>query len=96
MPDPLPPLPDPSTPPSTARIRCEFCGCSLAPSGQAFHLSEQAIQYRDQKEEIRKLKEALGQIEGASETIKRDLSAAQARIVELTTPAPARNAAPGW
>lgn len=98
MSDPLPPSPDPTpTPPPThARITCEFCESSLAPSGQAFRLSPRAIVLRDQEDEIRKLRESLAQAEGASETIKRDLQAAQAEIARLMAPAGAGPKSPGW
>jgi len=95
--DPLPPNPDDQPPaPTNARITCEFCQCVLTPTGGAFRHSERARTLRDQEEEIRRLKDALAQIEGASETIKRDLSAAQARIAELTAPATAGGKSSGW
>lgn len=99
MPDPLPPnnvLP-PNDPPSPAapdaRIRCEFCECQLTPTGGAFRLSDRARVLRDQEEEIRRLKEALGQAEAAGETIKRDLDAVRAQLAELGAGKPARG---GW
>lgn len=98
MPDPLPPNPEGQPPPAPthARITCEFCESSLAPSGQAFRLSPRAIVLRDQEDEIRKLKEALAQAEGAAETIRRDLDAARADVARLTAPVGAGPKSPGW
>lgn len=97
MPDP--PLP-PNMPldaavivPASGALQCEFCECTLTPTGGAFRLSDRARTLRDQEEEIRRLKEALAQAEGASETIKRDLDAARRQLAEATT---ARAAHGGW
>jgi hypothetical protein len=98
MPDsPLPPLGPPASEPDTrpTRIRCEFCRCQLAPNGDVMAMSAEARVYRDQAEEIDRLKAALAQAEGASETIKRDADALRAQLAQLTAPAPVARSA-GW
>lgn len=96
MPDPLPPNPAIDPPVNPARITCEFCECALTPTGGAFRLSARARLLRDQEEEIRKLKEALAQAEGAAETIKRDLDAARAALAAALEPISPAGSRAGW
>jgi hypothetical protein len=95
--NPLPPNhpPDVLAPviPSSSRITCEFCECSLTPTGGAFRLSDRARMLRDQEEEIRRLKDALAQAEGAGETMKRDADEARRLLAEATAAKPASR---GW
>ena len=86
----LPPDPgDPSPAPPVRRadhITCEFCQCTLAPSGEYIRLSDRAKELRDQGETIDRLRADLTESEAQIAEAGRLLDEARAHIARLEAP----------
>jgi len=81
-PDPPEPVSH-SAPTNRAHITCEFCECTLAPSGQYIRLSDRAKDLRDQGELVDRLKTELADAQAAAEETARLLDEAQREIQRL-------------
>lgn len=73
---PAPPAPQPA-PGRTRNITCEFCKCTLAPSGDYIRLSEEAKALRKLEEKIVDLKDEIERKNAEIAELKTKLSQAQ-------------------
>lgn len=85
--DLLPPNPGPGDdPPPTPRpvegrrITCDFCRCSLAPSGDVLKMSAEAKTFRDQSDTIEKLRRDLELAAGDVQAAIKERDEARAQI----------------
>lgn len=75
-PDDLPPggptpTPAPEPEPRPARnVACGYCGCRLDPTGEVMKMGAEAIRFRDQEDEIRRLKLAIEKRDEEIATLK--------------------------
>ncbi len=89
FPDPL--IPPDDAPPDTGRppappkraIVCEFCECSLTPSGDYVSLSAKAKALRQQEEHIAALNDQISELTDERDQARRDLGDAQAAVAAL-------------
>jgi hypothetical protein len=79
-PDPAPPTPPTPTPGRATRITCDFCGCSLAPSGDVLRMSEEAKAFRDGADEIERLQAVISTLESQVSTLTRERDEARAAL----------------
>lgn len=75
-----PPTPSPSPIVPKSRITCDFCGCSLAPSGDVLKMSDDAKAYRDGADKIDTLNATITDLESQIATLKREKDALAAAV----------------
>jgi len=76
--------------PSTSRPKkcvCEFCGCTLAPSGDVLAMSDQAREYRDLNDRLRTTQSELQTVSADVERLTRELNDARASLAATQKPA---------
>jgi len=82
-PAPLPATPAPTPEPRSSKsVVCEFCGCTLAPSGDVLRRGAEATQFQKQGDKIERLTAdlaAVSQERDRIETELREVKAATAR-----------------
>lgn len=70
---------DPPPPPPAgrgSRLTCDFCGCSLAPSGDVLRMSDAAKKFRDANDVIAALEKKVTQLQAAADDLKTQLQVA--------------------
>lgn len=88
MSTPVPPIlrtddtPAPSTPrsPGTGYLECDFCHCKLTRSGEVYQVSEQAREFRDEKEKHGK---AIAKLDEEITNLRAQITAKDAEISAL-------------
>lgn len=78
--DSIPPTPAPHVPTEKKRITCDFCGCSLAPSGDVLRMSDDAKAFRDGADSIERLQGVITTLEASNATLTRERNEARAAI----------------
>jgi hypothetical protein len=82
------PAPAPPRSPGSGYLECDFCHCKLTKTGEVYNLSEQARDFRDQKEKSEK---ALAKLEERITDLQSQIAAKDAEIAALKgSPAPKR------
>lgn len=86
MPDELPPtdpVPGAPEPARARRLTCDFCGCSLAPTGEVMRMSDDAKKYRDHGDTLAKRDVRISDLETEVRALKAELAAATPKKARL-------------
>lgn len=77
--DPPAPPPAPRAP-GTGYLECDFCHCKLTKTGEVYNISEQAREYRDEKEKHAK---AVAKLDEEISNLRATITAKDAEIAQL-------------